>query len=98
MSQPSIPGRAKPVAMVFGLVVGVYVACMFVVRTDPDRAVAMRGGPGTKIDPYGGLTMNFRPAPGSEAAIELYAARPGVVRRDGDAFVFEFPGLAEIAA
>ena len=97
MSQPV---RAARVAIVAGLLVAVFVGAMFRVRTVPGWAVAMFGGPGRAIDRYGGLSLTFRPAPGTERQFEAYIAERGSEARRGErgSFVVEFPGLPENSA
>jgi hypothetical protein len=96
MSQPV---RAARAAIVAGVLAMAYVIALFVVKTVPDWAVGMFGGPSRPIDRYGGLSLTFKPAPGGEAAFDAYIARRGqVARRENGRFVVEFPGLPEAAA
>jgi len=96
MSQPV---RTARVALVAGVMVALYVAVLFVVKAVPDWAVGLFGGPDRPIDRRGGLTVTFRPAPGTERAFDDYIAQRGqVVRRDGGVLLLEFPGLPEDAA
>jgi hypothetical protein len=96
MSQPV---RAVRAAIVAGVLAASFVVVLFAVKPVPDWAIAMFGGPARPIDRYGGLSLTFRPAAGSEAAFDAYVAdRGSVARKEQGVVIVDFPGLPEGAA
>ncbi|MBA3392225.1 MAG: hypothetical protein H0T89_06255 [Deltaproteobacteria bacterium] len=87
--------RARRVAIVAGVLVALYVIVTFLIRTVPDSLVSLLGGPSGGVDRIGGLRVDYRPARGTEAALERYLASRANVRRERGLLVLEFPGLAE---
>jgi hypothetical protein len=96
MSQPV---RAVRAAIVAGVLAASFVVVLYLVKPVPDWAIAMFGGPERPIDRYGGLSLTFRPAAGSEAAFDAYIAeRDTVARKEQGVVIVDFPGLPEAAA
>ncbi len=91
----SEPVRASRVAVIAGLLVALYVVVTFLVRPVPDGMVALLGGPDGGIERVGGLRVTYRPAPGTEAALEHVLAHRAHVRRDNGRLLLEFPGITE---
>ena len=86
------PGR---VALAAGVLVGLFVAAAYCVRTVPDRVVTLVGGPEGGVARYGGVQLRYHPSADSKPELlHLLEARTQV-RRDGAAFLLEFPGVAE---
>jgi hypothetical protein len=86
-------GRAPLVA---ALTAAFYVVVLYTVKTVPDWAVGMLGGPQRPIERLGGLTAWWKPPEGGEEAYRHYVEN-NVVRREGGLVVLEFPGLSEEA-
>ncbi|HEY0480388.1 MAG TPA: hypothetical protein VGD37_22870 [Kofleriaceae bacterium] len=90
---------ARKVAIVAGLIAGVYLAAVFSIRRVPDWVVAALGGPsGTARD--GGLVLRYRPPAAYDAtSFERSAARRGVtVGHDAGRLVVEIRGANEADA
>ncbi|HEY5937770.1 MAG TPA: hypothetical protein VIU61_24145, partial [Kofleriaceae bacterium] len=86
------PGR---VAIIAGLLVAVFVGAAFCKRTVPDAVVSLVGGPEGGIARLGGLRLRFTPAADTDPRHLRELAETISVARVGDAFVLEFPGVAE---
>ncbi|MDQ3368285.1 MAG: hypothetical protein M3680_22905 [Myxococcota bacterium] len=91
----SEPVRASRAAVIAGLLVALYVVLTFLLRTVPDGLVSLLGGPDGGVERIGGLRVSYRPAPGSEQALEHYLASRANVQRQGGVLLLELPGLAE---
>jgi hypothetical protein len=89
------PGR---VAIIAGVLVAAFVVAAYVVRTVPDGVVALVGGPDGGIDRIGGLRLHYRPAPESDPRYLRALAEQTEIKRDGDQFVLEFPGIDQTMA
>lgn len=86
------PGR---VAIIAGVLIAGFVGAAFCIRTVPDGVLSLVGGPEGGIARFGGLRLRFTPAPGTEERYLHELAHRTSVARVGDAFVLEFPRIAE---
>jgi SecY len=92
-----MPVHARRVAIVVGLMVGIYLAVVVAIRGVPDWIVALFGGPDGGVARYGGLVLRYRPPEGYDATKlrDSIERRGAAVRRDGSVLVVEVPGVAE---
>jgi preprotein translocase subunit SecD len=92
--------RARRVAVVAGLLAGIYLALVVAIRGVPDPIVALFGGPDGGVARYGGQLLRYRPPAGYDATrFQRSIERNGAtVRREGPALVVSVPGVSEAAA
>ncbi len=93
--------RARRVGLVAGILAAVFVFAWFSDHDVPSRAVELVGGAGAGVARYGGVVATWTPAPGRDA-VETRPSESAsptlVVRRDGNHWVVELPGVSESAA
>ena len=82
-------------AIIAGVLVAAFVVAAYVVRTVPDGVVSLVGGPDGGIPRIGGLRLRFTPAPDTDPRYLRELAAKTEIKRIGDAYVLEFPGVAE---
>src|SRR3982751_5218690 len=87
---------ARRAGIFAGALAALYLVALYSVRTVPDWAIALSGGP-TGLARWGGLEVEYQPPAGARAEdiARLLAMRGARFHRTGERFVVEIEGITE---